>query len=97
MKYILEKDKKKRLLAKRFEAKRKILKSLKTNEFLPLTIRAEAGLRLEDLGGTKSIIKNHCIVSSRARGILSKFKVSRMVFKRLASFGYIPGIKKSSW
>ncbi|AIQ28895.1 30S ribosomal protein S14 [Paenibacillus sp. FSL P4-0081] len=41
--------------------------------------------------------KNRCTVSGRPRGYLSKFHVSRIVFRELALQGQIPGITKSSW
>ncbi|QSF46766.1 30S ribosomal protein S14 [Paenibacillus tianjinensis] len=41
--------------------------------------------------------KNRCAVSGRPRGYLSKFKVSRIVFRDLALKGQIPGVTKSSW
>ncbi|WP_379153848.1 30S ribosomal protein S14 [Paenibacillus sp. sgz5001063] len=41
--------------------------------------------------------KNRCTVSGRPRGYLSKFHVSRIVFRELALKGQIPGITKSSW
>lgn len=41
--------------------------------------------------------KSRCSVSGRPRGYLSKFKVSRIVFRDLALKGQIPGITKSSW
>lgn len=41
--------------------------------------------------------KNRCAVSGRPRGYLSKFRVSRIVFRELALRGQIPGVTKSSW
>ncbi|WP_310832604.1 30S ribosomal protein S14 [Paenibacillus pedocola] len=41
--------------------------------------------------------KNRCVVSGRPRGYLSKYKVSRIVFRDLALKGHIPGVTKSSW
>lgn len=41
--------------------------------------------------------KNRCAVTGRPRGYLSKFKVSRIVFRELALRGQIPGVTKSSW
>lgn len=41
--------------------------------------------------------KNRCAVSGRPRGYLSKFKISRIVFRELALKGQIPGVTKSSW
>ncbi|MBU5344669.1 30S ribosomal protein S14 [Paenibacillus lautus] len=42
-------------------------------------------------------LHNRCAVSGRPRGYISKFGVSRIVFRELAHKGQIPGLKKSSW
>ncbi|GAK39134.1 30S ribosomal protein S14 [Paenibacillus urinalis] len=42
-------------------------------------------------------LHNRCAVSGRPRGYISKFGVSRIVFRELAHKGQIPGVKKSSW
>ncbi|MBY9080199.1 30S ribosomal protein S14 [Paenibacillus sp. HN-1] len=40
---------------------------------------------------------NRCSVTGRPRGYISKFKVSRIVFRELAHKGQIPGVTKASW
>lgn len=42
-------------------------------------------------------LHNRCAVSGRPRGYISKFGISRIVFRELAYKGQIPGLKKSSW
>jgi small subunit ribosomal protein S14 len=42
-------------------------------------------------------IKNRCVFSNRSRAVFSKLKVTRMVFKNLATHGYLNGVKKHSW
>ncbi|CAM4203989.1 MAG: 30S ribosomal protein S14 [Paenibacillus macerans] len=42
-------------------------------------------------------LHNRCAVTGRPRGYISKFKVSRIVFRELAHQGKIPGVKKASW
>ncbi|MFB5760762.1 30S ribosomal protein S14 [Paenibacillus medicaginis] len=42
-------------------------------------------------------LHNRCAVTGRPRGYISKFKVSRIVFRELAHSGQIPGVKKASW
>lgn len=42
-------------------------------------------------------IKNRCVFSNRSRAIFSKLRVTRMVFKNLATHGYLNGVKKHSW
>jgi small subunit ribosomal protein S14 len=42
-------------------------------------------------------LRNRCMMTGRPRGYISKFGVSRLVFRELALKGEIPGIKKASW
>jgi small subunit ribosomal protein S14 len=40
---------------------------------------------------------NRCLLTGRSRGVLRKFKVSRIMLRELALAGTIPGLKKASW
>lgn len=42
-------------------------------------------------------LRNRCQLTGRSRGFMRKFKLSRLSFRELASFGMIPGVTKSSW
>jgi ribosomal protein S14 len=42
-------------------------------------------------------IKNRCVFSNRSRAVFFKLKLTRMVFKNLATHGYLNGVKKYSW
>ena len=42
-------------------------------------------------------LRNRCQVNGRPRGYMREFGISRVVFRKLAGEGLIPGIKKSSW
>jgi len=42
-------------------------------------------------------LKNRCSITSRGKGYLRDFGVSRIKFRELASEGEIPGVRKSSW
>lgn len=41
--------------------------------------------------------RNRCQLTGRSRGVLRKFKVSRIMLRELALAGKIPGLKKASW
>jgi small subunit ribosomal protein S14 len=41
--------------------------------------------------------RNRCQLTGRSRGVLAKFKVSRIMLRELALAGKIPGMKKASW
>lgn len=40
---------------------------------------------------------NRCKLCGRSRAYLRKFGMCRLCFRRLASEGKIPGVKKASW
>lgn len=41
--------------------------------------------------------RNICKSTGRSRGLIRKFKISRLVFRTLADSGKIEGIKRASW
>ena len=41
--------------------------------------------------------RNRCKICGRPRGYMKKFDMCRLCFRELASFGRIPGVRKSSW
>ena len=40
---------------------------------------------------------NRCPLCGRPRSYLRRFAMCRLCFRKLASFGQIPGVTKSSW
>lgn len=42
-------------------------------------------------------ISNRCIWTGRSKSVYSKYKISRITFKKLCSKGLIPGYYKYSW
>jgi small subunit ribosomal protein S14 len=40
---------------------------------------------------------NRCKLCGRRRGYMRKFKICRICFRKLASTGQIPGVRKASW
>jgi len=42
-------------------------------------------------------LKNRCKLTGRPKGYMRYFGISRVLFRRLASNGRIPGVKKASW
>ena len=48
-----------------------------------------------DASPTRSHLR--CELTGRSRGVLRKFKISRIMLRELALAGKIPGLKKASW
>lgn len=42
-------------------------------------------------------LRSRCQLTGRSRGVLKKFKLSRLCFREMANNGLIPGIVKASW
>ena len=98
-KSVIERNKKRVRLAKRFAEKRLQLKKQVSNINLSLKDRMAAQDELTKLPKNSSSvrIRNRCSQTGRGRGFLGFFGVSRIVFRELASSGVLPGVKKASW
>lgn len=42
-------------------------------------------------------VVRRCELTGRARGVYRKFRISRIMLRKLALEGKIPGMRKSSW
>ena len=86
-------------MAAKYGAKRKELRERAVNMKLSEDDRQDARTRLNKLpkNSAPTRIRNRCRLTGRSRGYLSKFGLCRNEFRRLASFGQIPGVTKSSW
>ena len=40
---------------------------------------------------------NRCKITGRPKGYMRQFGISRVMFREMANFGFIPGVKKASW
>ena len=96
---MVERDKKRRRLAKRFKARRERLKAMAADLKLPAEERFAARLKLAELprNSSPSRARNRCDLSGRPRGYYRKLRMSRVALRDLASNGQIPGMIKSSW
>jgi small subunit ribosomal protein S14 len=96
---MIERDTKRKKLAKTFSSKRKALKSTIMNRELSMEERFAAQLELNKLprDSSRSRQRNRCVLTGRPRGFYRKFQLSRIALRDLASLGQIPGVIKSSW
>ncbi len=83
----------------RFSDKRMKLKTLSEDKNLQPEARLEAMIKLSELPRNSSSVrfKNRCSLTGRPRSYYRKFGISRIMLRQLASWGLIPGVKKSSW
>ncbi|TSJ81200.1 MAG: 30S ribosomal protein S14 [Candidatus Cardinium sp.] len=80
-------DRKRRNLVAKYAAKRAALKEQGNYMALDKLPKNASPVRL----------RNRCNITGRARGYIRKFGVSRLVFRKWALEGKLPGIQKASW
>ena len=96
---IIERDKRRRRLAKKFAYRRARLKEIAADRSLPAEERFAARLKLAELprNASPTRIRNRCDLTGRPRGYYRKLRMSRIALRDLGSTGMIPGMVKSSW
>lgn len=95
----VEKNKRRRKMAKTFSGRRTRLKAIVTDKTKPLEERFQASLKLAELprNSAPTRIRNRCEITGRPRGYYRKHKLSRIALRELGNKGLIPGLVKSSW
>ncbi|MBL8907964.1 MAG: 30S ribosomal protein S14 [Rhizobiales bacterium] len=95
----VEKNNRRRKLAKKYAGKRARLKAITKNHDLPMEERFAAQLQLAQLprNSAPNRIRNRCEITGRPRAFYRKLKMSRLALRELANQGLIPGMVKSSW
>jgi small subunit ribosomal protein S14 len=96
---MIERNNKRRRLAKKFNTRRTRLKAIAADRSLPAEERFAARLKLAELprNSSPTRIRNRCDLTGRPRGYYRKVRMSRIALRELGSQGLIPGMIKSSW
>jgi len=95
----IEKDKRRRKMAKSFSGRRSRLKAIVMDKTKPIEERFAATLKLAELprNSAKSRIHNRCEITGRPKAYYRKMKMSRIALREYGNKGLIPGLVKSSW
>ena len=95
----IEKNNRRRKMAKSFANRRAKLKKIVQDKNAPMEERFAATLKLAELprNSSPTRIRNRCELSGRPRAYYRKHKLSRIALRELGSKGLIPGLVKSSW
>ncbi len=95
----IQKNERRKKLAKKYYAKRQELKKIIVDETASDEARDAAEKKLQKLPRNTSAVRvrNRCALTGRPRGNYQKFQLCRIKFRELASEGLIPGVTKASW
>lgn len=96
---MIERDKKRAKLVKKYAGKRAALKAIIKDRNIPAEERFQAMLKLADMprNSSKTRKRNRCALTGRPRSYYRKLNLSRIALRDLASRGELPGVTKSSW
>lgn len=99
MRHSMEKDLARRRLYARYELWRVLYGALLRDETLPARLRYQLQQALQALPGNSSAVRqrNRCMLTGRPRSVLRRFRLSRLMVRRLAREGMLMGVTKASW
>ncbi|MCY4259518.1 MAG: 30S ribosomal protein S14 [Rhodobacteraceae bacterium] len=98
-KSMVERERKRQRMVKKYAHARAELKVMIQNGELPMDERFKASLKLAKLPRNSSATRlhNRCQRTGRPRGFYRKLQISRIAVRELGGSGQIPGMVKSSW
>jgi len=95
----IEKNNRRKRMAKKFSGRRSRLKKIAMDKKLPMEERFAATLKLAELprNSAPNRYRNRCELTGRPRAFNRKQRLSRIALRDLGNKGLIPGLVKSSW
>ena len=97
-KSMIEREKKRIKLTKKYALKRTILlKKYESEENFNVKLEIHSKLQKLPRNSSKTRIRNRCWKTGRPRGVFRDFGLSRHVFREMAHQCLLPGVTKSRW
>ncbi|CAK9822205.1 28S ribosomal protein S14, mitochondrial [Anthophora retusa] len=93
-------DVKRRKLVKEHAEERLRLVAMKRNDILPPEIIEDVAKQIDEKIPRQTALRQltpRCILTSRARGNIKKWRVSRFVFRHLADYNKLAGMQRALW
>ncbi|XP_020278568.1 28S ribosomal protein S14, mitochondrial [Pseudomyrmex gracilis] len=93
-------DIKRRKLAEKHAEERLRLVALKRNNILPIEIRDLAQQQIDETIPRQTALRQltpRCVVTSRGRGNLVRWRISRFIFRHLIDYNKMAGMQRAMW
>lgn len=92
-------DVKRRKMVTEFAPMRLRLNSLRKNDILPPELKEITDKEIAALPRDSSWMRvcKRCAVTSRPRGIVYRWRLSRIVFRHLADYNKLAGVQRAMW
>jgi small subunit ribosomal protein S14 len=97
-KSMIEREKKRMKLYKKYGAKREtLLKNYRNTTNFTAKLEIHSKIQQLPRNSSKTRIRNRCWKTGRPRGVFQDFGLSRHVVREMAHQCLLPGVTKSSW
>ncbi|CAK9807738.1 28S ribosomal protein S14, mitochondrial [Anthophora plagiata] len=93
-------DAKRRRMAKEYADERLRLVAMKRNNILPPEIIEDVAKEIDEKIPRQTALRQltpRCILTSRARGNVKKWRVSRFIFRHLSDYNKLAGVQRALW
>ncbi|EDW66105.1 28S ribosomal protein S14, mitochondrial [Drosophila novamexicana] len=73
--------------------------SLRKNDILPIELREVADAEIAAFPRDSSLVRvrERCALTSRPRGVVHKYRLSRIVWRHLADYNKLSGVQRAMW
>lgn len=73
--------------------------ALRKNNILPIELRelASAEIHAQPRDSSITRIRQRCALTSRPRGVVHRWRLSRMVFRQLADYNKLSSVQRAMW
>ncbi|XP_067014625.1 small ribosomal subunit protein uS14m [Anabrus simplex] len=92
-------DVKRRKMVKEFAPERLRVNSIRKNDILPLQLREIADKEIADFPRDSCFtrVRNRCAITSRPRGVVQRWRLSRIAWRHLADYNKLAGVQRAMW
>lgn len=92
-------DVKRRKVVTEMAPERLRINSLRRNDILPIELRQIADQEIAAMPMDSIIRRTHkrCVITSRPRGVVFRWRLSRIVFRHLADYNKLAGVQRAMW
>ncbi|KAF5275672.1 hypothetical protein FQA39_LY06784 [Lamprigera yunnana] len=97
--HLMIRDVKRRAMVTEYTPLRLRLNAIKRNDILPLELKKVTSAEMHALPRDSCWrrINYRCVVTSRPRGNVHRWRISRFVFRSLADYNKLSGVQRALW
>ncbi|KPJ17778.1 28S ribosomal protein S14, mitochondrial [Papilio machaon] len=97
--WLMIRDVKRRRMSAENFLERTRINAMRRNDVLPVEIRelADKDINKFEMNAIPLRINNRCVITSRPRGIVPEWCMSRIVWRHLADYNKLSGVQRAMW